>query len=68
MGYASKSNPRTQAAFECQSCGHTDNADINASLDITALAINACGLGDHSVVGPGRWSGKAITLKSSDLH
>ncbi|MCM3791383.1 IS200/IS605 family element RNA-guided endonuclease TnpB [Domibacillus indicus] len=38
-GYTAKENRRTQAAFICVSCGHSENADINASRNIHDLTI-----------------------------
>ena len=38
-GHTAKENRRTQAAFSCVSCGHSENADINASRNIHDLAI-----------------------------
>jgi len=32
--YTSKDNRKTQAGFECQSCGHKENADLNAAKNI----------------------------------
>jgi IS605 OrfB family transposase len=52
-GHCSPDNRKTQAKFLCVSCGHTDNADHNAALNIEAagLAVIACG-GDSPVVLP----------------
>ncbi|MEM1505361.1 IS200/IS605 family element RNA-guided endonuclease TnpB [Domibacillus sp. 8LH] len=38
-GHTAKENRQTQAAFICVSCGHSENADINASRNIRNLAI-----------------------------
>lgn len=38
-GYTHPSNRRTQSEFRCGCCGHTDNADHNASLVIKNRAI-----------------------------
>ena len=35
-GYTEKENRASQAGFECQSCGYTANADINAAINILA--------------------------------
>jgi len=44
-GHTSKANRQTQAKFCCQSCGHEENADINAAKNILAAghAVLACG-------------------------
>jgi putative transposase len=46
-GNVDKNNRVTQAKFVCTACGHTDNADHNAALNILAagLAVSACGAG-----------------------
>jgi len=36
-GYASKENRVSQSKFKCQHCGHTDNADRNAALNIKTM-------------------------------
>lgn len=36
----SKANRKTQAAFECIACGHTNNADANAAENIRRAAVN----------------------------
>ena len=37
-GFVHPDNRLTQAAFCCRACGHTENADINASVNIAARA------------------------------
>ena len=44
-GYVDKDNRKTQSRFECVGCGHLDNADINAALNILALGTRAIGRG-----------------------
>ena len=44
-GHIDKANRRTQSKFECVSCGHRDNADVNAALNIQALGTRAIGRG-----------------------
>ncbi len=39
-------NRRTQAHFECVSCGHTENADLNAAKNILAAGRAAIACGD----------------------
>jgi len=39
-GYISKENRKSQDKFVCTSCGHTANADINASKNILARGIH----------------------------
>ncbi len=44
-GFVDAANRPTQAKFKCLACGHTDNADINAALNILASGIGATGRG-----------------------
>jgi putative transposase len=46
-GSIDKNNRVSQSMFACSVCGHTDNADHNASLNILAAgqAVSACGAG-----------------------
>jgi transposase len=37
-GHAEKANRKTQSHFQCVLCEHTDNADINAAVNIAARA------------------------------
>ena len=38
-GYIDKGNRKTQSAFVCLSCGHSENADFNAAKNIKSRAI-----------------------------
>ena len=39
-GYIDKSNRPNQHTFKCKNCGHTDNADFNASKNIRDRIVN----------------------------
>lgn len=43
-GHVHKDNRRTQAAFLCLECGHTENADLNAAKNILSLGLKTGGL------------------------
>jgi putative transposase len=38
-GHTAKENRKNQAAFVCVNCGHADNADVNAAINIRELAL-----------------------------
>ena len=42
-GAVDKENRQSQAGFKCVHCGHADNADVNASLNVLASGIGAAG-------------------------
>lgn len=44
-GHTAKENRLSQSKFECQICGHTENADVNGARNILAAghAVLACG-------------------------
>lgn len=44
-GYCESANRPSQAVFHCVSCGHAENADVNAAKNILAVGqtVNACG-------------------------
>ena len=48
-GGVDKANRKTQSIFKCQQCGHEDNADINAALNILAAGNTATGRGDGDI-------------------
>lgn len=47
-GHIDKDNRKQQAVFKCVARGHSDNADINAALNILALRTRAIGQGGRS--------------------
>lgn len=40
-GYVSKDNRKTQSIFECVSCNHLDNADVNGAKNILELGTSS---------------------------
>ena len=48
-GSVDKVNRKTQSIFKCQHCGHEDNADVNAALNILAVGNTATGCGDGDI-------------------
>ena len=45
-GYKDKDNRKSQSNFTCIQCGHTDNADVNAALNIRDRGIKVLKYGD----------------------
>jgi putative transposase len=45
-GHIAKENRKTQEEFQCIQCGHNENADLNASINILAEghSVIACGV------------------------
>ncbi|KJF17502.1 RNA-guided endonuclease InsQ/TnpB family protein [Acidithrix ferrooxidans] len=42
-GHTMRKNRKSQAVFSCQSCGHIDNADVNAAKNIIAAGLAVTG-------------------------
>ena len=51
-GSVDKANRKTQSIFKCQQCGHEDNADVNAALNILASVTGATGRGGGDISRP----------------
>ena len=48
-GSVDKANRVSQSIFKCRYCGHEDNADVNAALNILAVGNTATGRGDGNI-------------------
>ena len=44
-GHVAKENRPSQSEFKCTACGHTDDADVNAAMNILASGNGAAGRG-----------------------
>lgn len=53
-GFISRENRRTQSTFCCMTCGHMDNADTNAAINI----LRRAGYSPGSPVETCRWAGQ----------
>ena len=56
-GYVSKKNRRSQAVFVCVRCGYSNNADINAAINIKNLFLDSLEAGSDEGQGMPRWPG-----------
>ena len=50
-GHVHKDNRISQSVFICKSCGHVDNADVNAARNILAGGISVMACGSSRVTG-----------------
>ena len=48
--HTEKENRKTQSKFKCVKCGHTANADLNASLNILAAGLTAIACGETKLI------------------
>ena len=66
-GTIDKANRKTQSKFKCQYCGHEDNADINAALNILAVGNTATGRGGSGVAWPVKRQRDEIAQRANQL-
>ena len=55
-GHVDKRSRKTQSDFQCTACGHADDADVNAALNILAFGSGATGRGGGDTGGAPRHS------------
>ena len=67
-GHVDKRSRKTQSDFKCTACGHADDADVNAALNILAFGNGAAGRGGGDTGGAPRHSrpGKRQEIGQSD--
>ena len=56
-GHVAKGNRPSQSEFKCAACGHADDADVNAALNILASGNGAAGRGGGDIGGDSRHVG-----------
>lgn len=64
-GYTAKENRESQAIFLCRDCGHTDNADINAAMNINDYVKHFEGTDLPAVYNRQNGSGAIVRLNPS---
>ena len=66
-GAIDKANRKTQSKFKCRYCGHEDNANINAALNILAVGNTATGRGGSGVAWPMKRQRDEIAQRANQL-
>ena len=61
-GSVDKVNRKTQSIFKCQQCGHEDNADVNAALNILAAGNTVTGHRGSRVARPVKRANQLVKL------
>ena len=66
-GAIDKANRKTQSKFKCRYCGHEDNADVNAALNILAVGNTAAGCRGSGVAWPVKRQRNEIARRANQL-